>query len=275
MRRIGTEAPYRRALTAKPELGHKLYSVCCVGWRSRAEPAGHLQYRLPDSQFTGGFAACLPTTHRHRMDGEGSGGATCVTRLRPRTWTSNDGMRSLVVDRRPSLLQHGKSVRTKQVCTTRSVNHVHSKSGSIISRASAARLERSSVSHRESSKRRFPYGPFMRDNLAELQNLRRPIYKTANVRHGRRDKKYVGRRISMKTKESSSAVQISSWAVGIVGDTSQVAIRLNRCNPVLMSAAEARKIAAALNSEADAIRDLKRSAHRGSSTSVERGRNSA
>jgi len=35
MQRMGIEALYRRPRTTKPEPGHKIYRICCAGWRSR------------------------------------------------------------------------------------------------------------------------------------------------------------------------------------------------------------------------------------------------
>jgi hypothetical protein len=48
-------------------------------------------------------------------------------------------------------------------------------------------------------------------------------------------------------------LSLSYWAVGRHEQTSQVAIKLNDLPPILMSVDNAREVAAALNSEADAV----------------------
>ena len=48
--------------------------------------------------------------------------------------------------------------------------------------------------------------------------------------------------------------ELAFWAVGKIIDTAQVAIRLNKGQPILMSAADAWAIAQALQSEVQSIR---------------------
>ena len=37
VRRIGLEAIYRKPNTSKAALGHKIYHICCAGWRSSGQ----------------------------------------------------------------------------------------------------------------------------------------------------------------------------------------------------------------------------------------------
>jgi hypothetical protein len=54
-------------------------------------------------------------------------------------------------------------------------------------------------------------------------------------------------------KGSSQYVVVGSWAVGRIENSSLIALRLNDERPFLLKLAEARKIAAALKSEADVL----------------------
>ena len=59
--------------------------------------------------------------------------------------------------------------------------------------------------------------------------------------------------LSMSRETKNELLPLSFWAVGRFPDTAEVAIRLNSSSPIRMSVENAREIAAALNSEADAL----------------------
>ena len=50
MKRMEIEALYRRPRTTKPERGHKIYRICCAGWRSRG-PTRCGRWTLPTSRW--------------------------------------------------------------------------------------------------------------------------------------------------------------------------------------------------------------------------------
>ncbi len=68
VRRIGLEAIYRKPNTSKAALGHKIYHICCAGWRSSGQircgrwisptfrwPAGSSIWRRWSTGSAGGF----------------------------------------------------------------------------------------------------------------------------------------------------------------------------------------------------------------------------
>ena len=61
----------------------------------------------------------------------------------------------------------------------------------------------------------------------------------------------------MTKRVDGAFTRVSSWAVGRLADTLEIAIRLNDFSPILMSVADAKEIAAALNSEAESVARLK------------------
>jgi hypothetical protein len=72
--------------------------------------------------------------------------------------------------------------------------------------------------------------------------------------------------LEMAKKADIPLVQISSWAVGRFADGSQVAFRINDITGV-MSVADARAIAAALNSEVEELGRMKHQRRAKSATS--------
>jgi hypothetical protein len=64
----------------------------------------------------------------------------------------------------------------------------------------------------------------------------------------------MGYGVAVVVKSSKGAfVSISHWAVGRLPETTQVAIKLGNFPPILISVDNAKEIAAALKSEADAV----------------------
>jgi hypothetical protein len=60
-----------------------------------------------------------------------------------------------------------------------------------------------------------------------------------------------------KSKRRQPGVVLTSWAVGHIKEPRLIALRLNGQMPFLLSAEEARRIAAALQGESDTVEQLK------------------
>jgi hypothetical protein len=71
-----------------------------------------------------------------------------------------------------------------------------------------------------------------------------------------RSKEQSGELLREQLGRQTKCAEVTSWAVGRIEGSQVVAIQLNDGTPFLLKAAEAKKIAAALRSEADIVSKL-------------------